>query len=121
MMVLNKRTFLTGVTAAFAAVVAATHFVHFASGADGPVTHEVVITKFKFVPARLSAKPGDVIVWTNNDVAPHTATALDKAWDTGTIKSGQSKSVSVSQAMAGAYLCRFHPQMKADLAINAGS
>ena len=37
-----------------------------------PVVHEVRITGFAFVPARIEVSPGDVVRWTNEDLAPHT-------------------------------------------------
>ncbi len=60
-------------------------------------------------------KPGDTIIWTNQDIAPHTATALDDSWDTGTITKGKSKNILVTENFLPQYFCRFHPQMRATL------
>lgn len=81
------------------------------------VMHKVEIRKFKFIPDQLLVKAGDTIIWTNFDIAPHTATADDKSWDTEILKQGQSKSIVVSETMAIQYSCRFHPNMKAKLQI----
>ena len=77
--------------------------------------HEVRIKGFKFVPENLAAKPGDSITFINEDIAPHTATADDKSWDTGAIKKGESVTVEVNQGFASAYFCRFHPKMRATI------
>ena len=84
---------------------------------DMPVEHHVEILDFEFSPKVLSVKPDDTITWINRDIAPHTATALDKSWDTGEIKNGQSKSIVVRSNMLPDYYCRFHPVMEAKLSI----
>ena len=75
---LNRRTMMAGLAAACAAPGAGTALA-------GGREHRVLIKRFKFEPARLEVRPGDVIVWENLDIAPHTATATDKSWDTGRI------------------------------------
>ena len=112
----TRRDVLVSTVAAFAATVAG--FEPVSAAADrkkGPVTHEVEIVKFKFVPARLLVRPGDTISWTNRDVVPHTATAINKSWDTRSIRKNMSKSLPVTADMSEAYYCRFHPAMKAQL------
>jgi plastocyanin len=78
-------------------------------------SHTVEITGFKFVPATLSVRPGDKIRWINRDIAPHTATAVDESWDTGTLEKGASVVTVVGGAIAEKYFCRFHPHMTAEL------
>ena len=112
----TRRDFLANTVAAFAATVVTVEFSAIAGAQEmTPVTHNVVIKKFEFIPAALKVKPGDVIVWTNIDVVPHTATAKDQSWSTGTLKKGQSESLVVSSDMALGYYCRFHPAMNAKL------
>ena len=53
------------------------------SAAAGQVA--VAIKDFTFGPADIQAKVGDVITFTNDDSAPHTATLDDGACSTGTI------------------------------------
>lgn len=114
----TRREALVNTAAALSAAVFTPTSLSRAIASDGPsITHNVEIRKFKFVPDHLLAKPGDTIVWTNLDIAPHTATANDRSWDTGMLKKGQSKSVTVSEIESGGYFCRFHPHMKADLQI----
>lgn len=95
------------------AVIAVMAFGAGRSSAAEPVEHAVSITGFKFVPETITVVPGDRVTWTNNDIVPHTATAMDKSWDTGTIAKGKSKSLIVGDDHQADYFCRFHPKMKA--------
>ena len=79
--------------------------------------HHVEISGFSFNPEALAVKPGDTIIWTNQDIAPHTATASDNSWDTGTITQGKSKKIRITRDFSPEYFCRFHPQMRAKLQI----
>ena len=81
--------------------------------------HEVEIKGFAFVPARLQVAPGDKVTWINSDVVPHTATASDESWDSGSLEQGQSRTLTVSDAMRGSYFCRHHPSMVAELVIGS--
>ena len=81
--------------------------------------HVVEILAFKFVPDRLAVKTGDKITWVNRDIAPHTATAADRSWDTKRLKKGESVSIAVTDTMQLGYFCRFHPHMKATLVLDS--
>jgi len=115
---ITRRTLLKKSVAA----VAATAFVpelmiSIRTAAAGTKDHQVEIRDFSFAPASIEVSPGDTITWTNHDIAPHTATAKDKSWDTGIIRKGESKSHLVTSDMTGAYYCRFHPNMKAQISL----
>jgi len=75
----------------------------------------VRITGFRFIPYRLEAQIGDTIVWTNDDLAPHTATANEFGWDTGTMKRNQSAELVVTADIETAYFCAFHPHMTGEM------
>lgn len=79
--------------------------------------HKVDIRGFAFQPKSLDVQVGDTVTFTNRDSAPHTATASDKSWTTGTLNSNESGEITVAAGMEGAYFCRFHPGMKGKLAI----
>ncbi len=81
--------------------------------------HKVEIRSFKFVPNSLIVQPGDTITWINRDIVPHTATAKDKSWDTGRLKKDQGYKLVVTPETSKDYVCRFHPQMKARLALRS--
>lgn len=75
-------------------------------------THAVTIQGFAFNPAALNVAVGDTVTFTNADGAPHTATAQDGSFDTGTLRRGDSASITIGAAGAHAYKCNFHPAMK---------
>ncbi len=79
--------------------------------------HEVMIERFEFAPETLSVAVGDRIRFTNNDVAPHTATATDESWDTGRLNRGDSAEIDIVDGMTATYFCRFHPNMKAAITL----
>ena len=82
--------------------------------ADGSSqTHTVIISEFEFSPAVLEVEAGDTVIWVNNDIVPHTATARDGSWDTGFIDSNESKQVLVQANQTLSYYCLYHPGMKA--------
>lgn len=84
----------------------------FATAGASAADHAVEIKGMKFNPAAITVKVGDTITFTNADAAPHTATADDKAFDTGRLSKGQSATVTVSAAGAHAYKCLIHTMMK---------
>lgn len=111
-----SRRFFGLIVAAFAATIA----FHPALEAQPAEGRRVVveIRKFKFVPKTLVVRPGDVVVWKNMDIVPHTATSKDDRWDSGKIEAGGEWASVVTKEMAGKYYCRFHPTMVATLNIN---
>jgi hypothetical protein len=60
---------------------------------------------------------GDTITWTNQDTAPHTATASDGSFDTGNLSKGKSGSITFSKAGTFAYICSIHPSMKGTVTV----
>ena len=105
---INRRDLLVG-----AAVLAGAPIIVVTDGPAGAaVHHDVAIKSFTFEPQQLVVNIGDTIRWTNEDLAPHTATATDGSWDTGEIVRGDSRSIVVVEGMETAYFCAFHPHMK---------
>lgn len=79
--------------------------------------HNVTIEGFAFSPASLSVAVGDTITFTNNDGAPHTATADGGAFETGRLNRGDSAEVIVTSAGEIAYRCAFHPNMRGTITV----
>ena len=86
---------------------------------DGPHRVEAGIEGFAFVPDRIVVRAGDTVVWTNADIAPHTATAADGSWDTGKIGGGASAEVAFTEAGTWAFTCAYHPNMKGEITVEA--
>ena len=83
-----------------------------APNAARPTRHEVVIDNFRYLPDTLAIAVGDTVTWVNHDYVPHTATAEDHTWDTGSIAPDSSATVVIRRAGAHPYLCTFHPTMR---------
>ncbi len=81
-------------------------------------TITVVIEKLAFSPAEVKAKVGDTISWVNKDVFAHTSTARDKSFE---VIQPPKKTVSQTLTKAGAfdYFCKYHPNMKGRLIVEA--
>jgi plastocyanin len=80
-------------------------------------TQWISIRAFQYVPASDTVAAGDTVVWINEDAVPHTATAADQAWDTGSIETKESALVVVTKKGDYAYLCAFHPNMSGTLIV----
>jgi plastocyanin len=87
-----------------------------AAGSQG-----VTIKDFKYAPASISVSVGDSITWTNQDIAPHTATASDGSFDTGSLSKGKSGTVTLSKAGTFAYICSIHPSMKGTVTVTVAA
>ncbi len=74
-------------------------------------SHVVEIRDFQFAPEALDIAVGDTVTWVNMDIAPHTATAVDGSWDSGSLAQGDEWSLVIETAGVIDYLCTFHPQM----------
>jgi plastocyanin len=73
---------------------------------------DVRIEDFRFEPTTLNVTPGTVIVWTNEDSAPHTATANDDSFDTSRLDRGESGEITFETPGTYPYVCDFHSWME---------
>ena len=76
--------------------------------------HEIAIKRMKFGAAPGGLKVGDVIIWRNDDMFRHTATARDGSFDVD-LPPKSEKRMTVEKAGAFEYYCRFHTGMVAKL------
>lgn len=73
----------------------------------------VAIKNFDYLPSELTVKQNTTVTWTNDDAAPHTATASDGSFDTDTIMGpGKTGSVTLDKPGTFTYVCSFHAFMK---------
>lgn len=86
-------------------------------GGSNAQMHEVAIRGFTYDPATLTAAVGDTVKWTNEDVVPHTATALNQSWNTGGIEPRAKKTVVMTAKGEYRYLCAYHPNMTGKLIV----
>jgi plastocyanin len=80
-------------------------------------TVEVTIEKLVLKPATINAAVGDTILWVNKDVMAHTAT-VDGYFDV-MIPPHQSASTVVTKTGTMDYYCRFHPNMRGRIDVQA--
>jgi len=111
---------------AAAAPVAADSPVADPPDADPPVARAaaspaVTIRDFSFGPKAIVVHVGDTVTWANAGPTDHTATADDGAFDTGTLKAGQSGSHTFTSAGTFAYHCTLHPSMGGTVQVEAAS
>ena len=74
----------------------------------------VTIAQMKFGPVPAAVHVGDTIVWQNNDILRHTATARDGSFNVD-LPPGTSAKTVIGQAGSLAFFCKFHPGMTGTL------
>lgn len=82
-----------------------------------PATYTVIIDGMKFTPAMVTARPGDTVVWVNNDVVAHTATSAEAGFNSRAISPGKSWKLTVKAQGASDYVCSYHPTMKGSIRV----
>jgi len=84
-----------------------------ASEQEDAAAVEVDIQDFAYNPASATIEAGQSITWTNQDSAPHTATARDRdVLQSGTLNQGESYTQAFDTPGTYEYFCEFHPNMK---------
>jgi plastocyanin len=73
----------------------------------------VSIVDFAFTPKTITVPVGTTVRWTNNGNAPHTVTSTSspKAFDSGTLNSGDTFQHTFTTAGQFPYRCNIHPSM----------
>jgi hypothetical protein len=74
-----------------------------------------------FSAATVTVNVGDTVTWHNTGQAPHTATADDGSFDTGTINTGGSGSHTFNSPGTFSYICTIHPNMKGTVRVLSAS
>jgi plastocyanin len=72
---------------------------------------KVEIAGFAYDPDPVTIQTGGKVTWINRDATPHTATAEDGAFDTGTLEQGKLKSENFKEPGTYRYICEIHPTM----------
>jgi plastocyanin len=82
-----------------------------APSGDAVRSAEVEIEDFSYRPDPVKIEEGGKVIWKNRDSVPHTATAADGSFDTGTIEEDKIKSETFKAPGTYDYVCSIHPQM----------
>ena len=88
------------------------------TGAVQAAQYTVTIEGVQYSPAELAVRRGDIVVWVNKDPFPHTATADDKAFSSGSIAVNGTWKYVATKSGVHSYSCNFHPTMKGKLTVN---
>jgi plastocyanin len=82
-----------------------------APSGEAAKAEKVQIVEFSYEPDPVVVQVGGKVTWQNEDSAPHTATADDGSFDTGTIEQGKLGSATFKEAGTFTYFCEIHPTM----------
>lgn len=82
-----------------------------APSGEAAKSEKVQIVEFTYEPDPVVVQAGGKVIWQNEDTAPHTATADDGSFDTGTIEQGKIGSAAFKEAGTFTYFCEIHPTM----------
>jgi plastocyanin len=91
-----------------------------APSGDAVRSAKVEIEDFAYRPDPVTIEEGGKVIWINRDSAPHTATAEDGSFDTGTLEEGKLKSETFKEPGTYAYVCSIHPDMHGTLEVVEG-
>jgi len=88
------------------------------AASSGSGASAVTIKDYIYKPATLTVPKGTVVTFTNQDSTPHTATSKESGvFESGSIDTGKSAKVTLSQSGTFAYYCLFHPFMKGTIVV----
>lgn len=79
---------------------------------SAPKTVAVSTANFAYGPGTVRIKAGDSVQWTNSDLAGHTVTADQGAFDSRSMSKGKTFTHTFSQKGTFEYHCALHPSMK---------
>jgi plastocyanin len=79
-----------------------------AAPAPAPQTINVDVEDNKFTPNKITVPVGATVVWTHKGQRPHTVTADDGSFKSGTIEGGATFKQTFAKAGTFPYFCEFH-------------
>ncbi|OWV80448.1 amicyanin [Rhizobium sp. R635] len=84
------------------------------SGVASAADYQLTIAGMTFGPAPAELHVGDVIVWRNDDIFRHTATARDNSFDVDLPPKSEAR-MTVGRVGTVDFYCRFHRAMTGKL------
>jgi plastocyanin len=78
---------------------------------------QIQMKNFAFAPQTISITVGQPLMWTNDDVVPHTTTANEKAWNSGEVAPGHNYTVMLTKPGTYDYACTIHTFMHAKIVV----
>ncbi|MBY3034842.1 cupredoxin domain-containing protein [Rhizobium laguerreae] len=86
------------------------------NGVASAADYQIAVAGMKFGSPPAELHVGDVIVWRNDDIFRHTATARDRSFDIDLPPKSEGR-MTVAQAGTIDFYCRFHPAMTGKLEV----
>lgn len=77
----------------------------------------IIVDDMQFGEAPAELQVGDVIIWKNNDIFQHTATAVDGSFDVDLPANSEAR-LTVSKSGQIDFYCRYHPTMTGSLVVS---
>ncbi len=77
----------------------------------------MAISGYAYHPATITVAVGTRVTFSNHDQTAHTATSTMPAFDTGTVKGGQSAAVVLRKPGVYSYYCQFHAFMRGTIVV----
>jgi amicyanin len=78
---------------------------------------EVKIDNFKFAPAPIKVKQGEVVTWVNHDDIPHSIVVSALQVHSHVLDSDQTFAYTFEKAGVYNYICGLHPFMKGQVVV----
>jgi plastocyanin len=91
------------------ALVAILAALFIAGDADGAASRYVAIRNFSYQPAHITVTKGTKVAWTNRDGVRHTATANNRAFNSGRLDPNERYTKTFKRAGKKPYFCMYHP------------
>jgi plastocyanin len=104
----------------YLAILSMVALLIFAPAASAQDDMTVSIQDFFFSPDQMTVSPGTTVTWTNDGQQPHTSTADDGTWDSGTLQPGDDYSFTFDDPGTYTYHCSIHPDMTATIKVSGG-
>jgi plastocyanin len=76
--------------------------------------------KWGYAPRTRRVQPGTWITWSNNGLDPHTVTAVDASFDSGSLDPSEGFSWFFDQPGTVEYTCTLHPWMMGKIIVGDG-
>ena len=71
----------------------------------------------RFSPAKITIPQGETVTWKLADSMPHTVTANDGTFSSGTMTRGEECEITLDKPGTYDYYCKLHPSMKGQIEV----
>lgn len=91
------------------------------AGNPAPPQPTVHIRNFTFSPLTLTIAAGETVRFVNDDQEAHTATAMDRSFDSGGLDANDSWEHRFAKPGTYHYYCQMHPYMRGTVVVTKAS